>query len=70
VRGDAALATVPVAGTTPVASVLVAVPASPSQLGACLVGRTARVLLPASGGGWADWATRQMPLWLTVASKK
>jgi multidrug resistance efflux pump len=70
VRGDAALATVPVAGATPVASVLVAMPASPNQLGGCLVGRTARVLLPASGGGWADWATRQMPLWLTVASKK
>jgi multidrug resistance efflux pump len=70
VRGDAAMATVPVAGATPVASVLVAVPASPNQLGGCLVGRTARVLLPASGGGWADWARRQMPLWLTVASKK
>ena len=69
VRGDAALATVPVAATTPVASVLVAVPPSPNQLGGCLVGRTARVLLPASGGGWMDWARRQMPLWLTLSSK-
>jgi hypothetical protein len=69
-RGDAALATAPVAGTTPVASVLVAVPPSVNKLGGCLVGRTARVLLPASGGGWLEWAKRQVPLWLTVSSTK
>jgi hypothetical protein len=69
VRGDAALATVPVAGTKPVATVLVAVQPSPNRLGSCLVGRTARVLLPASGGGWLDWAKRQMPLRAAVASK-
>jgi multidrug resistance efflux pump len=68
VRGDAALATTPVAGSKPMASVLVAVPASPNKLGGCFVGRTARVLLPATGGGWLDWASRQIPLWLTLPS--
>jgi multidrug resistance efflux pump len=69
VRGDASLATVPAAGTKPVASVLVAVPPSSNKLGACLVGRTARVLLPASGGDWLDWAMRRLPLRLTTPNK-
>jgi multidrug resistance efflux pump len=69
VRGDASLATVPAAGTNPVAAVLVAVTPSPNKLGACLVGRTARVLLPASGGGWLDWAMRRLPLWLATPNK-
>jgi multidrug resistance efflux pump len=69
VRGDAALATAPAAETSPVASVLVAVPASPNISGGCLVGRTARVLLPASGGGWLEWLERHMPLSLISSSK-
>ena len=69
VRGDASLATVPAVSTRPVASVLVAVPPSPNKLGACLVGRTARVLLPASGGGWLDWAMRLLPLRLATPNK-
>jgi hypothetical protein len=69
VRGDSSLATVPAAATKPVASVLVAVPPSPNRLGACLVGRTARVLLPASGGGWLDWAMRLLPSWRATPNK-
>ncbi len=67
VRGDAALATVPAAETRPVASVLVAVPPSPNRKGDCLVGRTARVLLPTAGTGWMDWARRLRPLRPVIA---
>jgi multidrug resistance efflux pump len=69
VRGDAALATTPAAETTPMASVLVAVRASPNTSAGCLVGRTARVLLPATGGGWLGWAKQHMPMLPSAVSK-
>lgn len=62
VHGDAALAATPALTTKPVASVLIAVPPSPNQLGFCLIGRTARVVLPTTGGGWLDWLTRLLPI--------
>jgi multidrug resistance efflux pump len=55
VRADAGLAAIPALVTRPVASVLVSVPASPDREGACLVGRTARVRLPARRGRWLSW---------------
>jgi multidrug resistance efflux pump len=55
VRADAGLAAIPAPVTRPVASVLVSVPPSADREGACLVGRTARVRLPARRGRWLSW---------------
>ena len=49
--GDAHLAAAPLDHGVPTALVEVSVPPSPDRAGQCLVGRTARVLLPGSGGG-------------------
>lgn len=49
--GDRNLAAVPVDQHQPTVMVRIAVPPSPNTAVGCLVGRTARVLLPTSGGG-------------------
>lgn len=49
--GDVHLAAAPLDHGQPTALVQISVPPSPNAAGQCLVGRTARVLLPSTGGG-------------------
>ncbi len=62
ISGDAATAVAPAAGTRPVVSVIIAVTPSPNELGACLVGRTARVRLLATRIAWLSGVRRWLPL--------
>jgi multidrug resistance efflux pump len=62
ISGDTATAVAPAAGTRPVVSVVIAVPPSPNELGACLVGRTARVRLQATRAGWLSGVRRWLSL--------
>ncbi|HZH27181.1 MAG TPA: HlyD family efflux transporter periplasmic adaptor subunit [Azospirillaceae bacterium] len=54
-EGDRHLAAVPAAERSAMATVRIDVPMSRNAADGCLVGRTARVLLPATGGGWLEW---------------
>jgi multidrug resistance efflux pump len=58
--GDRNLAAVPLDRHQPAVMVRIAMPPSPNVASACLVGRTARVLLPTSGGGVMAGVTQLM----------
>jgi multidrug resistance efflux pump len=62
VSGDGATAAAPAPANHPVAAVIIAVPPSANELGACLVGRTARVQFRATGNTWLAGMRRRLPL--------
>ncbi len=62
VSGDGATAATPAIANHPVATVIIVVPPSANELGACLVGRTARVQLRATGNTWLAGIRRRLPL--------
>jgi multidrug resistance efflux pump len=62
VYSDRHLAASPVQERAPTAFVLVAMAPSDNTSSACLVGRTARVLLPSSGGGLLQRTLQRLPL--------
>ena len=62
VRADGNLAAMLATSNRPTGSVLISVPPSPDSAGACLVGRSAHVLLPAVSETWLERVRRWLPV--------